>query len=59
MRAFPVGTLLIDAFAANGKDHVWRGAAQAEVDLQRSQAERRQRLDGAVRDLLKKFPPKK
>lgn len=59
VRAYPVGTLLLDVFAANGKDLIWRGAAQAEIDLERSPAERKQRLESAIRSLLQKFPPKK
>jgi hypothetical protein len=59
MRAFPVGTLLLDMFAANGKDILWRGAARGEVDLEKTPAERKKRIEGAVRDLLKRFPPKK
>jgi hypothetical protein len=37
---------------------VWRGAAQAEVDLDKQPEERRVRLDKAVHDILKQFPPK-
>ena len=59
MRAFPVGTLLIDMFAANGKDIAWRGAARAEVDLEKKPAERKARIEGAIHELLLKFPPKK
>jgi hypothetical protein len=59
MRAFPVGTLLLDMFAANGKDIMWRGAARAEVDLELKRPERQKRLEGAIHDLLQKFPPKK
>lgn len=39
LRVFPVGTLLLDMFAANGKDIMWRGVARAEVDLDRPQAD--------------------
>jgi hypothetical protein len=37
---------------------VWRGAAQAELNLEAPQEQRRQRLEQAVRDVLAKFPPK-
>lgn len=59
LRAFPVGTLLLDMFAANGKDLVWRGAARAEVDLELHRPERKKRVEGAIHDLLLKYPPKK
>lgn len=59
MRAFPVGTLLLDMFAANGKDLAWRGAARAEVDLDKKPAERKARLEGVIRELLQRYPPKK
>ena len=58
LRVFPVGTLLVDLFAANGKDLAWRGIARAEVDLDKSPAERKQRLESVIRDMLSKFPPK-
>jgi hypothetical protein len=59
VRAYPVGTVLIDMVAPSLKSVVWRGAAQAEVDLDKKPEERRVRLEQAVRDMLEKFPPKK
>ena len=59
LRAYPVGTVLIDMVAPSLKSVVWRGAAQAEVDLDKKPEERRVRLEQAVRDMLKQFPPKK
>ena len=58
LRAFPVGTLLIDMVSPSEKAVVWRGVAQAEIDLERPLDERRQRLEQAVREVLAKFPPK-
>ena len=58
LRAFPVGTLLIDMVSPKEKSVVWRGVAQAELDLERPPDERRQRLEQAVREVLAKFPPK-
>jgi len=58
LRAYPVGTVLIDMVAPSLKSVVWRGAAQAEVDLDKKPEERRVRLEQAVRDMLKQFPPK-
>jgi hypothetical protein len=59
MRTYPVGTLLLDILQSNGKDMVWRGSARTEVDLDLKPAERQKRLQGAIHDLLQKFPPKK
>jgi hypothetical protein len=58
LRAYPVGTVLIDMVAPSMKSVVWRGAAQAEVDLDKKPEERQARLEQAVRDMLKQFPPK-
>ena len=58
LRAFPVGTLLLDILQANGKDLVWRGAARTEVDLDLKRPERQKRLEGTIHDLLATFPPK-
>jgi hypothetical protein len=57
IRAYPVGTLLIDAIAPSKRAVVWRGSAQTEIDLERGDAERRKRLEEAVRGILRKFPP--
>ena len=56
---YPVGTLIIDIISTAQQAIVWRGAAKRQVDIERPDAERRQVLERAIRDLLKKFPPKK
>jgi hypothetical protein len=58
IRAYPVGTLLIDATAPARRAVVWRGSAQAEIDLDRPDEERRTRLVDAVHGIFGKFPPK-
>jgi hypothetical protein len=55
---FEQGSLILDVSAVSTKSVVWRGIAQAEIDRQRSAAARDQRLQEAVAELLKKFPPK-
>jgi hypothetical protein len=50
------GALVLD-FSANGSV-VWRGVAQAEIKLDADNKKRESLLREAVRDLLKKFPPK-
>ena len=51
------GALVLD-FSTNG-NVVWRGVAQAEIKLDADNKRRESLLREAVRDLLKKFPPKK
>jgi hypothetical protein len=58
IRAYPIGTLLIDATAPARRAVVWRGSAQAEIDLDRPDEQRQTRLLEAVRGILGKFPPK-
>jgi len=58
LRAYPVGTVVIDMVAPSMKSVVWRGVAQAEVDLDKKPEERRVRLEKAVHDMLQQFPPK-
>jgi hypothetical protein len=56
---YPVGTLIIDVSSPAAKAVVWRGAAQRKINLERPDDERRKVLEQAIRDLLKRFPPKK
>ncbi len=56
---YPVGTLIIDITSPAPRAIVWRGSASREIDIQRPDDERRKVLERAVRDLLKRFPPKK
>ncbi len=55
----PVGTFLLDVLSAPKNEVVWRGAAQADIDLDHSSEQRAKALDRAITDLMKKFPPKK
>jgi hypothetical protein len=38
---------------------LWRGVARRKLDVNRSGVERRTEIERAIRELLKKFPPKK
>lgn len=58
-KAYEQGSLVLDLSAPSLKSTVWRGVAQAEVDRQRSDADRAQRIRDGVKDMLGKFPPKK
>ena len=51
------GSLVLD-LSAKG-DVVWRGVAQAKVDFEATDKKREALLREGVRDLLKRYPPKK
>jgi hypothetical protein len=58
LEIYPVGTLIIDMTSTAARTIVWRGAAARRLDFERPDDQRRKALDQAIRDLLKKFPPK-
>jgi hypothetical protein len=58
-KAYEQGSLVLDLSAPSLKSTVWRGVAQAEIDRQRSDADRAQRIRDGVKEMLGKFPPKK
>jgi hypothetical protein len=59
LEIYPVGTLVLDISADDPRRVVWRGVARRKLDVNRTAAERRTQIERAVRELLKKFPPKK
>jgi Domain of unknown function (DUF4136) len=59
LSVYPVGTLIIDITSPVKQAIVWRGSAARKIDLERPDEERRKVLEQAIRDLLKRFPPKK
>jgi len=59
LKAFEQGSIILDISAVSLKTVVWRAVAQAEIDRQRSDAERTKRIQDGVREMLKQFPPKK
>jgi Domain of unknown function (DUF4136) len=59
LKIYPEGNLVVDIAAGSTNHVVWRGIAQSEINLDRSDSERVKRLRDAVKDLLEKFPPKK
>ncbi|SEL90455.1 protein of unknown function [Stigmatella aurantiaca] len=58
IREYQEGTLILDFIDAASKKLVWRGTAQAELKQSASVHKRQERLEEAVRDILKDFPPK-
>ena len=58
-KVYEQGSLILDVSAVSTRSVVWRGVARAEIDRQRTPEARATRLQEAVAELLKKFPPKK
>lgn len=52
------GSLIIDLYAQDRKLVVWRGIAQANIDLRRSDAERNKNISKLITDVFKKYPGK-
>jgi hypothetical protein len=59
LSVYPVGTLIIDVTDPARQRIVWRGVARRKVNFERPEAERRQVMERAIRDLFRRFPPKK
>ena len=59
MTSYMTGSLILDMSSPALGSVVWRGVAEAQVDRLKSDAERQKRLADAVKQMLKKFPPKK
>ena len=58
LKIFPQGTVVLDIGAPDPSHVVWRGVAQAEVELDKTEAQRSVRLRNLIRDLLAKLPRK-
>jgi hypothetical protein len=59
LRVYPQGTLVLDIASPDPMSVVWRAVAQAEVDLEKTDAERAARIQNVVRDVVAKVPRKK
>jgi hypothetical protein len=55
---YPLGTLVLDVGAPDADHVVWRAVAQAEVEIQKTDAAREARLRGIVKDVFGKLPRK-
>jgi hypothetical protein len=58
-QVFEQGSLILDMSSPVSKSVVWRGAAATEVDRTRTRDQQDTRIRDAIKDMLKKFPPKK
>ena len=54
-----VGTLVVDIADSAKKEVVWRGMGVKEIDTQAKADKRDKNINGAVKKILKDFPPKK
>ncbi len=59
LKTYEKGSLILDVTAVGLKMVVWRGIAEAEIDMMKTDAQRQQRVADAIGQMLKKFPPKK
>jgi hypothetical protein len=57
-KAYEQGSLIIDVISAKDQQIVWRAVAAAEIDRNRTPAQRSKIITDAVGEMLKKFPPK-
>jgi hypothetical protein len=58
LKIYEQGSLILDLSSPVLKSAVWRGVAKAEVDRQNSEEKRDQRVREAIRDMIKRYPPK-
>jgi hypothetical protein len=56
-RSFTIGSLSLRLFSAKHGGQVWVAFVQTEVDVNRTEAERRERLRGVVKQMFEGFPP--
>ena len=57
MNEILVGTLVIDIADAKKNELAWRGIGVKEVDVQAKADKRDKNINGAVKKILKNFPP--
>lgn len=58
LKIFPQGSLVLDIASPDPNHVVWRAVAQAEVELDKTEAQRSVRLRNIVRDVVAKLPRK-
>jgi hypothetical protein len=59
LKMYPQGSLVLDVASPDPSHVVWRAVAQAEIDLERTEAQRAVRIRNVVRDVVAKLPRKK
>jgi hypothetical protein len=59
VNVYPQGTLVLDIGSPDPGHVVWRAVAEAEIDMDRTEAQRAGRIQTVVRDVLAKLPKTK
>ena len=55
---YPMGTFVLDVASPDVDHVVWRAVAQAEIDLEKTEAQRAVRIKSVVHDVVAKLPRK-
>ena len=58
MTVYPQGTLVLDVSSPAASGMIWRGMAEAKIDLENSETKRVSRIRTIIKDLVAKFPRK-
>jgi hypothetical protein len=58
LSVYPMGTLVLDVASPDVDHVVWRAVAQAEIDLDKTEAQRAVRIKNVVHDIVAKLPRK-
>lgn len=59
LRVLEDGTVVLDMLNRDKKVAIWRATATGAVDRDQTDQQRAKKLNGAVADMFKKFPPRK
>ena len=59
LEIYPEGAMVVDAATPAVTDVVWRGMAEAKIEIEHTEEKRIARINSVVKDLLGKFPKAK
>jgi hypothetical protein len=59
LKIYPLGSFVLDVASPDPSNVVFRAVAQSEVDLEKTEDQRKARIQTIVRDILAKLPRKK
>lgn len=57
VREYNEGTLILDIVDGESGELVWRGSAEAEIDMMADPQQRQEKINTAVQRILERFPP--
>ncbi len=58
LEIYPTGSFVLDVASPDPSRVVWRAVAQSEIDLDRTESQRKVRIQSIVHDILEKLPRK-